>query len=422
LICAHDPESELAKEHRTINHLVALLDEKWRRRFVGFMASRQGRGGIEQFARITGLSPKTIRRGIRENRCPDPDDTHRVRRPGGGRKRIEDDDPAVVQARDGLLQDITAGDPMSRWKWTHRSTRTLARALHRQGFRIGYRTVVRLLHQRQYSLRTNRKCLAGTHHSDRDRQFRYLIQQRRRYLRQGWPVISVDAKKRELVGNFKNPGRCWRRQPRKVLDHDFRRDAVGVAIIYGIYDIGRDSGYVVIGTSHETAAFAVSAIRRWWLRVGHRHYAGAKRLLIEADGGGANRPRKRAWKVALQGLADELQLIICVSHLPPGASKWNLIEHRMFSLISENWAGEPLTSYAVILEFIRHTKSDSGFRCHAVLDRTPYVLGVKVTKEAKAALDLKPRRVLPKWNYVIRPHKVDSTLSSHGTESQQAKP
>jgi hypothetical protein len=404
LVCANEPEGELAGEHRTINHLVALLDEKRRRRFVGFLASQQGRGGIEQLARITGLSPKTIRRGIRENRTPTSDCSQRIRRRGGGRKRIEDQDPAVVQAMDELLQDVTAGDPMSGLRWTHRSTRKLARALRRRGFEVGYKTVARLLRQRRYSLRTNRKCLAGTHHPDRDRQFRYLVRQRRRYLLHGWPVISVDTKKRELVGNFKNPGRCWRRQSRKVLDHDFRRDAVGVAVSYGIYDVGQNCGYVVIGTSHETAAFAGGAIRRWWLRVGRRHYAGAERLLIEADGGGANSHRKVAWKVALQGLADEFQLIICVSHLPPGASKWNLIEHRMFGLISENWAGEPLTSYEVILEFIRHTKSDSGFRCHAVLDPTPYATGVKVTKEEKASINLKPRRVLPKWNYVIRPH------------------
>ena len=421
LICANEPESELADEHRTINHLVALLDEKRRRRFVGFLASQQGRGGIEQRSQITGLSPPTIRRGMRENRVSVSDSSPRIRQRGGGRQRIEDDDPAVVQALDEWLSDITAGDPMSGMKWTHRSTRQLARALRRRGFPIGYKTVARLWHQRRYSLHTNRKSLAGTHHPDRDRQFRYLVRQRRRYLRNGWPVISVDAKKRELVGNFKNPGRCWRRQPRKVLDHDFRRDAVGIAIIYGIYDVGQNSGYVVIGTSHETAALAVGAIRRWWLRVGRRHDAGAKRLLIEADGGGANGYRKVAWKVALPGLADELQLIICVSHLPPGASKWNLIEHRMFGLISENWTGEPLTSYAVILNFIRHTRSDAGFRCNTVLDRTIDATGVKVNKEAKATVNLKPRRVLPKWNYVIRPHKQTKRPSGWTASSQQAR-
>lgn len=403
--CARDPRGTLAAEHRTINRLVALFDEKRRRRFVGFLAHQQGRGGIEQLARITGLSPKTIRRGLREIRGPDPELCERVRRPGGGGKRIEDRDPAIVPALDNLLRDVTAGDPMSGFRWTHCSTRKLARALRRQGFRVGYRTVARLLHQRKYSLRTNRKCLARRHDPDRDRQFRYLVRQRRRYLRNGWPVLSIDAKKRELVGNFKNPGRCWRREARQVLDHDFRKDAVGVAISYGIYDVGRNTGYVVIGTSHETPAFAVAAIRRWWLRSGRYHHVGAKRLLLEADGGGANSSRKLAWKAALQELADELHLTICVSHLPPGASKWNLIEHRMFSLISANWAGEPLLGYGMMLEWIRHTQSDKGFRCQATLDRTTYATGVKISKAEKAAMNLRPRRVLPKWNYVIRPHK-----------------
>jgi hypothetical protein len=404
-VCCREPDSELADEHRLINRLIAFFDEKHRRRFVGFLAQQRGRGGIEQLAQITGLSPKTIRRGLRELQSPAADPPHRVRRVGGGRPRVEDQNPAVVQALDELLQDVTAGDPMSGLKWTHRSTRKLAKALRRRGFRIGYRTVARLLHKRRYSLRTNRKCLAGTQDPVRDRQFRYLARQRRRYLRNGWPVISVDAKKRELVGNFKNAGRCWRRQPRKVLDHDFRKDAVGVAVIYGIYDVGRNTGYVVIGISHETSAFAVAAIRRWWLRVGCQHYPGAKRLLIEADGGGGNSSRRLAWKAALQRLADELQLTICVSHLPPGASKWNLIEHRMFSLISENWAGEPLRSYEVMLQFIRHTRSETGFCCQAVLDRKQYETGGKVSKEEKATLNVKPRRVLPKWNYVIRPRK-----------------
>jgi len=304
-----------------------------------------------------------------------------------------------------LLQDITAGDPSTGMKWTHRSTRKLARALRRLGFRIGYRTVARILHQHRYSLRTNRKCLAGTHDPDRDRQFRYLARQRRRYLKNGWPVISVDAKKREFVGNFKNPGRCWRREPRRVLDHDFRRFAVGVAILYGSYDVGHNDGYVVIGQSHETAAFAVAAIRRWWLWAGRFRYPKAKRLLIEADSGGSNGHRPLVWKAAVQKLADEFQLVICVSHLPPGASKWNRIEHRMFSHISENWAGEPLVSYRVIREMIRHTRSEEGFRCQAVTDRRKYAKGVKATAAERASLNLHRRRVLPTWNYVIRPHK-----------------
>ena len=403
--CVTQPQGEIAEEHRAVNRLVAGMDEKRRRRFVGFLAHQHGRGGSASLARITGLSPKTIRRGMRESHQSAAEVTDRVRRPGGGRKRLEQLDPGVAQALDDLLRDVTAGNPMSELKWTHKSTLQLCRALRRRGFVIGRKTVARLLRERHYSLRTNRKCLASKQHPDRDRQFRFIARQRRRYLRRGWPVISVDAKKREMVGNFKNPGRCWRREARKVLDHDFRKDAVGIAISYGIYDVHRHVGFVVIGTSHETAAFAVAAIRRWWLQVGYHRYPGAKRLLIEADGGGSNGSRPVAWKLELQKLADELGLIICVSHLPPGASKWNLIEHRMFSLISENWAGEPLVSYEVMLQFIRHTKSDTGFRCQAALDQKTYATKVKVSKEQRASVNVKPRRVLPKWNYVIRPHK-----------------
>lgn len=403
--CSQHPKGRTAAKHRAINRLLAFLDEKRRRRFAGFLAAQHGWGGIEAVAIITGLSRKTIRRGLHENRSPRPDKSLRVRRPGGGRKRKEDQDPTLLSALDDLLQDVTAGDPSTGIKWTHRSTRKLARALRRLGFGIGYRSVARLLHQANYSLRTNRKCLAGTHDPDRDRQFRYLARQRRRYLQNGWPVISVDAKKREIVGNFKNSGRCWRREPRRVLDHDFRRYAVGVAVLYGVYDVGHNDGYVVIGTSHETAAFAVAAIRRWWLGVGRRRYAGVRHLLIEADGGGANGSRRLVWKAALQKLADECGLVIAVSHLPPGASKWNLIDHRMFPWISANWAGEPLVSYRVIRELIGHTKAANGFRCRAVLDRRKYANGRKVSAEEKASLHWRPRRVLPTWNYVIWPHR-----------------
>jgi hypothetical protein len=405
LACSQHSKGRTAAEHRAINRLLALLDEKRRRRFAGFLAAQHGWGGIEVVAIITGLSRKTIRRGLQENRSPFPDTSLRVRRPGGGCKRKEDQDPALLSTLDRLLQDVTAGDPSTGMKWTHRSTRKLARALRRLGFGVGYRTVARLLHRAKYSLRTNRKCLAGTHDPDRDRQFRYLARQRRRYLQNGWPVISVDAKKREILGNFKNPGRCWRREPRRVLDHDFRRYAVGVAVLYGVYDVGHNDGYVVIGTSHETAAFAVAAIRRWWLGVGHRRYAGMRHLLIEADSGGANGIRRLVWKAALQKLADECGLMIAVSHLPPGASKWNLIDHRMFSWISANWAGEPLVSYRVIRELIRHTKAANGFRCQAVIDRRKYARGVKVSAEEKASLRWRSRRVLPAWNYVIWPHR-----------------
>jgi len=260
------------------------------------------------------------------------------------------------------------------------------------------------MHERDFSLRTCRKNKAGTRHKDRDRQFRYLVRLRKSYQAQGWPVISVDTKKKELVGDFKNPGRCWRREDREVLDHDFPSWAIGRAIPYGIYDLGHDDGMVIVGTSHETPSFAVAAIRRWWREIGRWRYFGKRRLLIEADGGGANAATKWEWKVALQRLADEFDLIITVTHYPPGASKWNPIDHRMFSLISANWAGEPLVSYETILGHIRRTRSSKGFHCRARLDETDYPTGYKVTPEEKARVRLRPRRVLPKWNYTIWPH------------------
>jgi len=256
----------------------------------------------------------------------------------------------------------------------------------------------------KFSLRTNRKRVAGIRDLDRDRQFRYLTRQRWLYVSRGWPVISVDTKKKELVGNFKNPGRSYRRQARPVLDHDFPSWAVGRAIPYGVYDYAHNDGYMVVGTSHETPAFAGAAIRHWWLDVGRHRYPQAKRLLIQADAGGANDCRKWEWKIALQKLADEFGLIITETHYPPGASKWNPIDHRMFSLISGNWAGEPLTSYPVILNLIRRTRSSKGFHCRARLDTTKYPTKFKATPAIKERVRLKPRPVLPRWNYTIWPH------------------
>lgn len=290
-------------------------------------------------------------------------------------------------------------------KWTNRSLRKLQKALRKQGFHLALNTIARLLRQQGYSLRTNRKRRAGTHERDRDRQFRYIARMRQLYQTLKFPVISVDAKKKELVGNFKNPGQRWRRKPRDVLDHDFPSWAIGKAIPYGIYDFAHNDGYVVIGTSHETATFAVAAIRRWWIAVGRKRYPLAKRLLIQADSGGSNGCRRWEWKLALQHLADEFGLIITVTHYPSGASKWNPIDHRMFSLISGNWAGEPLESYELILKYIRTTRSETGFRCRASLDHKDYPTKVKVTPAQKATIRLKPRRVLPRWNYTILPHQ-----------------
>lgn len=297
-------------------------------------------------------------------------------------------------------------------RWTHKTTRKLAAELRRRGYRVGHVTVARLLRAQRYSLRANRKRLAGKRDRDRDRQFRLLARRRRYFLKRGWPVISVDTKKKEHIGNFKNGGRTWRRQAREVLDHDFPSMASGRAIPYGIYDEGRNAGYVVVGTSHETAPFAVNAIRSWWLQVGRRLYPQARRLAIEADSGGANGNRRWGWKVGLQRLADEFDLSITVGHLPAAASKWNPIEHRMFNLISANWAGEPLMSYETVLKFIRSTRSTTGFRCRAHLDRRVYKTKLKVSDEEKAIMNLSRHEVLPKWNYTIRPEPKETDKRS----------
>jgi len=305
---------------------------------------------------------------------------------------------------DQLLKDSTAGDPMTGTKWTRKTIRELSRALRQKGLRVGRTTVRRLLKARHYALRANRKRLTNEQHPDRDRQMRHVARQRRVFQKAGKPVISVDAKKRELVGNFKNAGRTWRQQPLDVLETDFRSDATGLALPYGIYDLTRNAGYVVIGVSHETAEFAVAAIRAWWAQVGQVAYPGQRQLLIQADDGGANDSRSWLWKAALQALADEFGLTLTVTHYPAGASKWNPVEHRLFCFISLNWAGQPLVSYATILNFIRTTYTDSGLGCQARLDRKHYETGLKITAEEKARINLKRRRLFPNWNYTITPH------------------
>jgi Rhodopirellula transposase DDE domain len=321
--------------------------------------------------------------------------------------------PAVLKVLEELLRDTVAGDPVSGLKWTHRSLRKLRKALRRRGIHLALGTIARLLRQRGFSLKTCRKQRAGIHNPERDRQFRYIVRMRKLYLGKGLPVISVDTKKKELVGNFKNPGRTWRRRPPQVLDHDYPSWALGQAIPVGIYDVGANDGYVVVGTSHDTAAFITAAIRRWWRVVGRRRYPLARRLLVEMDGGGANDPRKWLWKVALQKLADETGLILVVTHYPPGASKWNPIEHRMFSAISGNWAGEPLVSYEKIVKYIRTTRTETGFRCRAWLDRKDYPARQRAGPGDKASVRLKPHRVLPKWNYTIWPHRSQDHCSSN---------
>jgi hypothetical protein len=303
-----------------------------------------------------------------------------------------------------LLRDATAGDPITGIKWARKTLRALERGLRRKGIKVSFVTIRRLLRKLGYAIRVNRKRLTKKQDPGRDQQMRYLARLRRRFLKAGQPVISVDTKKRELVGNFKNAGGTWRREARAVLEYDYRNDADGVAIPFGIYDVARNEGLVVVGVSHQTPEFAVAAIRSWWLRCGRTHYSGKPELLIEADCGNPNGNRCWRWKYGLQQLADEFGMTIMVTHLPTGTSKWNPIEHRLFSQISSNWSGEPLVSYETILKFIRTTKTETGLCCKAYLDRTIYETKLKLTPEQKNHINLVPHRVLPKFNYTIKPH------------------
>jgi len=310
-----------------------------------------------------------------------------------------------LKALDELLEDATAGDPITGLKWTKKTSRTISRELKRQGYEVGDDTVRRLLKKRRYVLRANRKRLSKRKDSNRDRQMRYLLQTRKQHEKAGFPSISVDAKQRELIGNFKNPGRTYRRKPLDVLESDYPSDADGVAIPYGVYDTTHNEGFVVVGISHQTPEFAVACIRRWWLRVGKRKFPKKRHLLIQADCGGANGNRLWTWKYELQKFADEFGLIITVTHLPTSASKWNLIEHRLFCHIEANWAGVPLVDYETIVKFIRTTKTETGLHCRADLDRKQYETGKHISNEHKTFINLKPHRILPRWNYTIIPHK-----------------
>lgn len=289
-------------------------------------------------------------------------------------------------------------------KWTRKTLRTLQRELRRKGFKVSLYTLRRLLRQLNYAIRVNRKRLTKKQDPERDQQMRYLARVRRRFLKAGKPVISVDTKKRELVGNFKNAGGTWRREAQEVLAYDYPTDADGVAIPFGIYDVGRNTGFVVVGISHQTPEFAVASIRRWWVQVGQKQYPESQELLIECDGGNPNGFRSWRWKYGLQQLAEEFDLTITVTHYPTGASKWNPIEHRLFSQISQNWAGEPLRNYETVLNFIRTTKTETGLHCKAYLDKHCYKTKWQLTPEQKAQINLVPHRVLPKFNYTIQPH------------------
>jgi transposase len=398
--------------------ILGRLDEAQARWYVAREALACGRGGIAAMERLTGVSKGRILRGIRELKKGILPPKERVRRVGGGRKRLEQNDPELTNALEKIMGESTAGDPMSPLCWTHKSTRTIAEELNRQGHAVSHATVGHKLHELGYSMQSNRKDKEGLSPPERDRQFRYINDQVRKFVSRGDPVISVDAKKKEKVGEFKNPGKTWlpKGQPKKVLSKDFPNLASGTAIPYGAYDPERNEGFVNVGVSNETAEFAVGSIRRWWKLAGRRHYSKAKRLLICADAGGGNGSRRRGWKYHLQEIADEFGISVTVCHYPPGTSKWNKIEHRMFSFISMNWQGEPLVSYETILNLISGTRTRGGLRIKARLDTKEYEKGIEITDEQMESVNIESHAVHPNWNYTICFRTPSRTRNTKSTE------
>jgi transposase len=384
------------------------LDERARRLVAASEALALGWGGMTAVSRATGLSRKAIRRGIAELQGMPAAGAGpgRVRRVGGGRKKTVDKDPTLLRDLEALVEPGTRGDPESPLRWTCKSVRTLAAELRERGHEVSHQLVAELLRTAGYSLQGNRKTREGGTHPDRDAQFAHIAATAAAYLAAGDPVISVDAKKKELVGDFKNGGRDWRPkgQPEEVRVHDFVLPELGRATPYGVYDLAANAGWVNVGIDHDTAAFAVESIRRWWTQAGRTRYPYAPRLLITADGGGSNGSRVRLWKRELQQLADETGMAITVCHFPPGTSKWNKIEHRLFAFISQNWRGQPLISYAVILNLIAATSTTTGLTVESYLDTNTYPPGVKVSDKEMDALDLRREAFHGEWNYTILPH------------------
>ena len=387
--------------------LSGALTERSRRLWAATEAMSLGHGGIALVERATGISRSTITRGIREVESGASGELppERTRRAGGGRKRATEKDPTLIADLDALVEPMTLGDPDSPLRWTSKSVRHLADELTAMGHLVSYQLVARLLKESGYSLQANRKTREGSHHDDRDAQFRYINEQVSLHFGRGDPAISVDTKKKELVGDFKNPGRKWRPKgkPESVRVHDFLIPDLGKAIPYGVYDLSRDEGWVSVGIDHDTASFAVNAVRRWWRVMGRSAYPDGDSLLITADAGGSNGPRVRLWKWELQKFANRSGLSVTVCHFPPGTSKWNKIEHRLFSHIAMNWRGTPLVSLATIVSLIGSTTTASGLRIRSEIDHRAYPLGVKVPDAHMARLKLNPHTFHGDWNYTIRP-------------------
>jgi hypothetical protein len=382
------------------------LNERGRRMVAAGEAVGLGYGGVSRVSRACGLSRVTITKGIQELQA-EPLDPGRIRRPGAGRPKLTTRDPTLPGALEALVEPLARGDPESPLRWTCKSTRTLAKELTAQAHPISHEKVAQLLRSLKYSLQGNRKTEEGTDHPDRDAQFHYINEQVGRALAAHRPVISVDTKKKELIGNYENKGQTWRKAKTAVPvnGHDFPDPSVPRAYPYGIYDLGRNTGFVNVGTDHDTSAFAVASIRGWWRAEGRRLYRHARRLLITADGGGSNGYRRRLWKLELQKLADETGLGVQVCHFPPGTSKWNKVEHRLFSFLSSNWRGEPLRDYETIVRLIAHTTTAKGLRVTCHLDRRSYPVGRKVSDEEYASVNLKPHSFHGEWNYLIQPRQ-----------------
>ena len=400
----------ITRIRRKYRSLSVEMDERGRRQWSAAEARELGWGGVTAVAWAPGLSRTTITAGLRELELPAGQraaEGMRVRRPGGGRKALTESDWGLLAALEALIEPTTRGDPESPLRWTCKSTRRLADELTRQRHPVGANTVAGLLRHAGYSLQANRKTREGASHPDRNAQFEHINAQVRRFQNRDQPAISVDTKKKELIGDFKNSGREWRPrgEPEEVRVHDFLDKKLGKAIPYGVYDMVNNQGWVSVGIDHDTAQFAVHSIRQWWKQMGRRRFPRASELLITADGGGSNSPRSRLWRVSLQGLADELGLRLHLCHFPPGTSKWNRIEHRLFSFITQNWRGKPLVNHQTVVSLIASTTTQTGLVVKAALDTNHYQTAVKVTDEQLQQLRLTLHAFHGDWNYMLTPHK-----------------
>jgi Rhodopirellula transposase DDE domain len=401
-------ESMEAAVRRRFAGVQAVLNERQRRLWAAAEANTVGYGGVSMVARATGVSRRAIHAGLRELAAEVREfSLLRIRRPGGGRKPLTMLQPALKNGLDALVEPTARGDPQSPLRWTCKSVRHLAAELQRQGFRIGRQKVADLLHELGYSLQANRKTPEGGAHPDRNAQFEYINEEVQRFQRRRQPVISVDTKKKELVGNFRNGGREWRPpgRPVEVQVHDFQNPELGKAIPYGVYDLTYNEAWVSVGIDHDTAEFAVASIRRWWRKMGRRRFPQATKLLVTADSGGSNNARCRLWKVALQRFADETGLKVSVTHFPPGTSKWNKIEHRLFCHITRNWRGQPLVSREIIVQLIGRTGTRAGLKVKAGLDLCTYPKGIKVADNDLHKVRIRTAAFHGDWNYTILPRK-----------------